>query len=139
MTIKDEGLLSVLDELTALHGAEPMDDVAIAWQKVVRKFTPLIGPSSVLLILERSLESNRTAISWLPAGVLPAGPDAAVERLRASMAQQSPTDILAAHRAILATFSELMATLIGARLTIQFLRAALHVDGAESPTEESER
>lgn len=137
MTIKDEGLLSVLDALTALHGAEPMDDVAIAWQKVVRKFTPLIGASSVLLILERSLESNRKAFSWLPAGVLPASPDAAVERLRASMAQQSPADVLAAHRALLSTFSDLMTTLIGARLTIQFLRAALHIDGVTGLPEEN--
>lgn len=137
MTIKDEGLLSVLDALTALHGAEPMDDVAIAWQKVVRKFTPLIGASSVLLILERSLESNRKAFSWLPAGVLPVRPDAAVEQLHASMAQQSPADILAAHRALLSTFSDLMTTLIGARLTIQFLRAALHIDGVTGLPEEN--
>ena len=139
MTIKDEGLLSVLAELTALHGTEPMADVAMAWQKVVRKFTPLIGPSSVLLILERSLESNRTAFSWLPAGVLPPGPDAAVARLCDSMKPHPPAEILAAHRALLAAFSDLMTTLIGARLTIQFLRAALHVDGVDSPTEENLR
>jgi hypothetical protein len=137
MTIKDEGLLSVLDELAALRGPELIDDVAIAWQKVVRKFTPLIGATSVLLILGRSLEHNRTAFMWLPAGVLPAGPDAAVERMRASIAGRLPADILAAHRAILATFSDLMTTLIGARLTMQFLRAAFPVDGLESPNEEN--
>ena len=139
MTIKDEGLLSVLDELAALRGPELIDDVAIAWQKVVRKFTPLIGATSVLLILERSLERNRTAFAWLPAGVLPAGPDAAIERVRASIAARLPADVLAAHRAILATFSDLMTTLIGARLTMQFLRAALHVDGVAGLPEESVR
>jgi len=139
MTIKDEGLLSMLDELTALRGPELIDDVAIAWQKVVRKFTPLIGATSVLLILERSLEHNRTAFAWLPAGVLPAGPDAAVERMRASMALRLPAEILAAHRAILGAFSDLMTTLIGARLTMQFLRAAFLVDGVESLPEENVR
>jgi hypothetical protein len=137
MTIKDEGLLSVLDALTALRGPEPMDDVAIAWQKVVRKFTPLIGATSVLLILERSFEHNRPAFSWLPGGVLPPGPEVSVTRLRASMTARAPAEILAAHRALLATFSDLMTTLIGARLTIQFLRAALHIDGVTGLPEEN--
>lgn len=139
MTIKDEGLLSVLDELTALRGPELMEDVAAAWQKVVRKFTPLIGASSVLLILERSFEHNRMVFSWLPAGVLPPGPDVAVKNLRASMEPHPPAEILAAHRALLATFSDLMTTLIGARLTIQFLRAALPVDGVAGLSEENRR
>jgi hypothetical protein len=139
MTIKDEGLLSVLGEMAALRGPELIDDVAIAWQKVVRKFTPLIGATSVLLILGRSLEHSRTAFAWLPAGSLQARPDATVERMRASMAPRLPAEILAAHSAILATFSDLMTTLIGARLTMQFLRAAFPVDGVDSPTEENVR
>ena len=60
----------------------------------------------------------------------------AVERLRACMATRATDDILAAHRAILTTFIDLMTTLIGARLTVQFMRAAFPADSAGSTTEE---
>jgi hypothetical protein len=139
MTMTDEGLLPLPGQLTAPAGPDLIDDVAAAWQKIIRKFTPLIGASSVLLILERSLDQHRTAFGWLPAGALPTRPDAAVERLRASMARRPHADILAAHPAILATFSKLMTTLIGAGLTVQFLRAAFPVDAVKSTSEENRR
>jgi hypothetical protein len=137
MTIKDELLLSVMGHITATGGAALADDVTLSWLKIVRKFSPLIGANSVLLIFERSLENNLTTFGWLPALMQPSQPDTAVERLRTSMASRPSKDILAAHRAILTTFIDLMTTLIGARLTIQFLQAAFPADGAGSTTEEN--
>lgn len=137
MTIKDELLLSLMRHVTASPGAALAGDIGLFWMKVVRKFAPLIGSSSVLLIFERSLENNLSSFDWLPAQILPAQPDTAVERPRTSMAGRPPDDILAAHRAILTTFIDLMTTLIGARLTVQFLRAAFPANAADSNNEEN--
>jgi hypothetical protein len=137
MTVKDELLLALMRHVAAEHGAALMDNVSLSWLKIVRKFSPLIGATSVLLIFERSLGNNLATFDWLPALVLPAQPETAVERLRASMTARSSDDILAAHRAILTTFIDLMTALIGARLTIQFLRAAFPADDAGSTTEEN--
>ncbi len=137
MTINDELLQSVMGHVTANRGVALADDITLAWLTIVRKFSPLIGASSVLLIFERSLENNCARFDWLPALELPSQPDTAVERLRTSMAARTSDDILAAHRAILTTFIDLMTTLIGARLTIQFLQAAFPADVAGSTTEEN--
>lgn len=137
MTIKDELLLSLMGQVTASRGAALADDITLSWQKIVRKFGPLIGANSVLLIFERSLENNLATFGWLPALVSPAQPGTAVARLRISMAARPSDEILAAHRAILTTFIDLMTTLIGARLTIQFLQAAFPADEAGSNTEEN--
>jgi len=137
MTNKDALLLSLMGHVSASRGAALSDDITLDWLRIVRKFSPLIGANSVLLIFERSLENNLATFGWLPALLLPAQPDTAVERLRTSMAARPASDILAAHRAILTTFIDLMTTLIGARLTIQFLQAAFPADGAGSNTEEN--
>ena len=137
MTIKDQLLLSLMGQVTASRDAALADDITLCWLKIVRKFSPLIGANSVRLIFERSLENNLATFDWLPALVSPSQPDTAVERLRTSMTARPSIDILAAHRAILNTFIDLMTTLIGARLTIQFLQAAFPADVAGSNTEEN--
>lgn len=136
MTTKDDLLLSIMRHASASGGAALADEVALCWLKIVRKFAPLIGANSVLLIFERSLDNNLAAFAWLPEVVMPSRPDTAVERLRTSMVARPAGEILLAHRAILTTFFDLMTTLIGARLTMQFLRAAFPADDADSTTEE---
>lgn len=136
MTNKDELLLSMMAHVTARRGPALADDISASWLKIVRKFGPLIGPYSVLMIVERSLDHNLAAFDWLPVLVVPSQPDSAVERLGASMAARTASDMLAAHRAILTTFIDLMTTLIGARLTFQFLRAAFSAGSADSISEE---
>lgn len=137
MTIKDEQLLSLMRHILA-NGAGTVspEHVTLAWLKIMRKFTPLIGANSVLLMFDRSLDNNLAEFPWLPALALPMQADHAVELLRTSLATRQRDDILAAHGAILTTFIDLITTLIGTRLTIQFLRAAFSADEASGNPEE---
>lgn len=138
MTIDDALLHALMRHVSTHRGAAALaDDISLSWLKIVRKFAPLIGANSVLLIFERSLQHNMTAFDWLPEVAFPTQPEAAVERLRACMATRASDELFAAHRAVLATFADLMTTLIGARLTVQFLRAAFPADDADSSTEEN--
>lgn len=137
MTIKDEQLLSLMQHIVPNgSGAVSPEIITLAWLKIMRKFTPLIGANSVLLMFERSLDTHLADYPWLPVLPLPIQPDHAVELLRASMATRHGDDILIAHRAILTTFIDLITTLIGTRLTIQFLRAAFSADEASGNPEE---
>ena len=136
MTVKDELVQSLMAHVATGTGTVLADNVTESWLSIVRKFSPLIGATSVLLIFERSLDSNSAAFSWLPVLPFPAQPDTAIERLHASMAALPDDTILAAHRALLVTFIDLMTTLIGARLTVQFLRAAFPAVSPGSNTEE---
>lgn len=136
MIIKDELLLLLMEPLAADGGPASPDDLTLIWLKIVRKFTPLIGAHSVLLMLERSLDSQVAHFPWLPSLNLPMQPDTAIDALRTSMTTHESGTILAAHRAILDSFIDLITTLIGTRLTIQFVRAAFPADEASSNSDE---
>jgi hypothetical protein len=135
MTFNDELVQSLTARMMA-SGPVLVDEIAGSWLNIVRKFSPLIGATSVLVIFERTLTTNAAAFPWLPVIPFPAQPDTAVEHLRASMASVSDDAILTAHRVLLTTFIDLMTTLIGARLTVQFLHAAFPAPDADSNTEE---
>lgn len=136
MTIKDMQLLSLMEQLAPAGGSASSDDIARVWLTIMHKFTPLIGANSMLLMFERSLEFHQSAFGWLPVLLLPMHTDGAIEQLRKSMENRTGDTIAAVHHAILLTFIDLMTTLIGTRLTIQFLRAAFPADGASGTTEE---
>lgn len=135
MSIKDELLLSLMAPLTADGGSPLPADIASLWLKIVRKFAPLIGADSLLVILERSFDDHADDFPWLPALNPLMQPDTAIDALLISMTPRSNDDILAAHNAILASYIDMIATLIGMRLTVQFLRAALPADDASNPEE----
>lgn len=108
--------------------------VLAIWNRITRKFAPLLGPGSADLLFTRSLDENRSSFPWLPIAD-PAG-DTSYDGLEASLAQRSPDEISAATRALLASYIDLLTTLIGARLTNQFLRSAFPADEAERKKEE---
>lgn len=139
MIIKDELLLSLMEPLASDGEMPSPDDIVLIWLKIVRKFTPLIGATSVLLMLERSLDTHVRNFPWLPALTLPMQPDDAIKFLRTSMSAHPGEDILGAHRAILHSFIDLITTLIGTRLTLQFLRATFPANEANSNAEETPR
>jgi hypothetical protein len=137
MTGKDELLLALMEQVASGGDTALVDQVVRSWQNIARRFSPLIGASSVLLLFERSIESNRAHFAWLPVLPFPAQPETAFDHLHAGMAGLPHATVLTAHRALLATFIDLMTALIGARLTIQFLRAALPAASASSNPEEN--
>jgi hypothetical protein len=106
-----------------------MEAVSI-WLRLARKFGPLVGPSSVKLIMARSVESNLSGFPWLASVVhRPDLVDPPYSALLALMEERQPSDVVAATRAMLSTYIYQLTTLIGLRLTEQFLRAAFPGDG----------
>lgn len=132
MSINDELLYAVTGQMTPARGAALADDAVLAWERILRKFGPLIGVNSTELLLERSMEG--AGLARLPSAS--AGHGTALVRLHASLAARPPEDIIAAQRAMLTMFIEMVSTLIGARLTVQFLRAAFPAAPTDSSTEE---
>jgi hypothetical protein len=137
MTIKEELSISLMGQLAAAGPLVTADDITLAWLTILRKFAPLIGAHSVLLMFERSVDTQLAHFAWLPKLALPMQPEAAIDQLRISMATRANGEMLTAHRAVLATFVDLITTLIGSRLTVQFLGAAFPAVEANSLTEEN--
>lgn len=127
MAITNEHLREMMKRMQARHaGTDAIAVTAVAigiWEQLALKFIPMIGLGSVRLIYTRSLELNKSAFPWLPAAL------AGVEQspfatLKMSLERREPAEVIAANCALLNSFIDVLATLIGVRLTLQFLRAA---------------
>jgi hypothetical protein len=137
-----EQLLAIIDTMKARHAADQdlSIDVAIeSWETLTRTFGALLGPGGVRLIYLRCVDNTRSAFPWLPA---PPEHNAAMPTLtllKTSLQSREYAEAMAASDALLDSFITLLSTLIGARLTIQFLRSAFPNDCPnENPQENPE-
>ena len=103
-----------------------------AWHALFRKIGPLLGPLSADLLFARSLIVNEAAFPWLPR-VAPGASRTAFEQFERSLANRAPEEIVAANRALLSTYTTVLAGLIGDGLATRFLGAAF--PGVETNTE----
>lgn len=128
MQIDNAQLTAIISQLQARHATPDAATVLQAnatWETLARKFGNLIGQGGIELILGRSLDRVRHQYPWLPPLK-----DARFAALRACFDQQAPADALAANSALLDAFINMLASLIGAGLTVQFLRSAVADDSA---------
>ena len=142
MPLKNKSLQQVIKKLQARHaGTDAMALSASAiriWEQLTSKFMPMIGPGSVRLIYSRSLELNKSAFPWLPAASAPDMDESPFAALKVGLEGLQPDEAVAANCALLDTFIHLLATLIGAHLTIQFLRSAFPDDAPPENPQESQ-
>jgi hypothetical protein len=119
----------------ASEGAAPQriaESAQAIWLEVGAALTPIIGPRGVGALFTRSVNLLSADYAWLRAaydGSLNQGPFAV---LGAAMSRQSASDAAGANGALLQTFYNLLANLIGGSLTTQLLQPALdsHSTGA---------
>lgn len=135
MSISNDLLSAIMKGMDVDRGWATAERALAIWNRITRKFGPLLGPGSADLLFTRSLDENRVRFPWLPIPD-PDGADSFYEGLEASLTQRPPDEILASTRALLETYIDLLTTLIGARLTNQFLRSAFPTDEAERNKEE---
>ena len=128
MPTDNEQLRKIIKEIQARHSGTDARAVAAAaidiWGQLAFKFVPLLGPNSVNSIYARSLEFNKPAFPWLPASLRQDVAELPFTVLKESFELRPADEIIRANNALLDTFINLLATLIGARLVIPFLRSA---------------
>lgn len=95
--------------------------VSRTWQFMAAQLEPVIGVRGVNVLLDRALYMTGKNFPWLAqVGPLEAGADP-LTRLRARFASHDATDVADAGCALLITFTELLASLIGEPLTERLL------------------
>lgn len=104
------------------NAAQIADAIVSAWQEIETVLSPIVGQRGVAMLYKRSLYLIGPAHPWL-AG-MQEGVQTAVDlaALKSVFAQQSSTDAAAAGVALLQTFYDLLASLVGPALTEQLLR-----------------
>jgi hypothetical protein len=135
MSIKNDLLSAIMRGMDAGRGLATAGGSLAVWNRIARKFSPLLGPASASLLFTRSLDKNRAAFPWLPAAD-PSGEDVSFHALETILKERSPEEIVASTRALLDTYIDMLTTLIGARLTNQFLRSAFPADDADKEMKE---
>jgi hypothetical protein len=95
--------------------AESAADAALAvWREVFAALAPVIGTGGVSALLRRSVHLRQADLPGLTMSAREAGDLGA---LHAALLAQTPATAQAAHDALLETFVDLLATLIGPALT----------------------
>ena len=141
MPTDNEQLRKIIKEIQARHSGTDARAVAAAaidiWGQLAFKFVPLLGPNSVNSIYARSLECNKPTFPWLPASLRQDVAELPFNILKASFELRQADEIIRANNALLDTFINLLATLIGARLVIPFLRSAFPHQAHQKNTQEN--
>lgn len=112
--------------LTQRAGGDP-DASAIAqatldtWHQVADRLAPVIGARGVDALLSRSLHLTNRAFPWLAITGSDGDSVALLASLKTRLAGAETTAAAQAGHALLATFTELLATLIGESLTERLL------------------
>jgi hypothetical protein len=91
------------------------------WRKVAVRLAPLIGPRGVDVLFRRALHQTSAAYPWLASAEAYADSAAALASLKARLVGQNSGMAAEASAALLLTFIELLATLIGEALTEHLL------------------
>jgi hypothetical protein len=116
-------LSDITHELRAAPAGMAAQEATVIWQRLAHKFVPLIGPSSVQLIVCRTIDANHPAHPWLGISANPGMATPPYVGLRDALAAAADDDVHAATDAMLMTYVSQLNTLIGARLTEHFLRS----------------
>lgn len=134
MPTHKQWLLQIIRHMHARHAGTDADtdagtDTGAAaainiWEQLARTFIPMIGPGGVSLIVARSVERNKLAYPWLPGALAPDLSQSIFGVLKICFEHRQAAEVIEANVALLDTFIDMMATLIGESLTIQFLRSA---------------
>lgn len=117
----------LLSDITHTLRSAPATDAAheaiVILQQLERKFGPLIGRSSVQWIVARSIDASQATFPWLGPFANPGVSTPPYDGLRAVMEGAEREAIVAATSAMLTAYLNQLITLIGVRLTEQFVRA----------------
>jgi hypothetical protein len=115
-------ITSVGADLDATHVA---DSVVSVLRGIEDALTPIIGVRGVAALYARTLFLVSQDFTWLSITPPSVNDPMDLQLLHARVAAQSPADSVASSRAIIDTFHELLAGMIGLGLTERLLRTVL--------------
>jgi hypothetical protein len=111
-----QAISAVIAARATINGAGAVD----IWPQIAAQLVPVIGARGVDVLFHRALQQTSIAYPWLKIAGDHRGL-AALEGLRKCLASQEKTSAAKASHALLVTFIELLATLIGESLTARLL------------------
>jgi hypothetical protein len=131
----------ILEVLTPRPGEpdarrEMADRLLWSWQQIALHLTPLIGEAGFQSLYARTVHLAIPHVAGLRPAPKSTSFDAALERLKEDLESLAPVDAERAGQMLLATFTELLSTLIGEALTARILRSSWTGKAGDSHAQE---
>ncbi|MEH6436517.1 hypothetical protein [Massilia sp. DD77] len=131
MPIETKLLASIMARLEPRGEPATAANAVAVWRTLFDRFAPLLGPLSTLALFERSLAQHVGRFPWLPQLGPTLFPAQAFDVFSRSLDGQTPEHIAAANRALLVTYTDDLADLIGPSLANRFLLSAFPPDDGQ--------
>jgi hypothetical protein len=112
---------------------------ASTWREIHSVLSSIIGPGGVAALYQRSLYVTRAAYPCLGAVREDALRSADFAALQVVLSQQTIEQAVAANAAVLQTFCDLLASLVGVPLTERLLRSVRNLPSGGPAVQESSR
>jgi hypothetical protein len=126
MTIDDMPQRQTLISGLISQGPEQVANITLqSWKSMASELIPLIGKDGFAILFDRSLYITQSSFPWLAYGQAAQPADPEFTSLKMSLEGRDLAEAAEASEALLATFVNLLETLIGERLTARILRSAL--------------
>ncbi len=106
----------------AIEASQVADAAVVTWRAVDAVLSPIIGPRGAAALYKRSLYLARSQHPWLAAVHEDTRQPGDFTPLHAALVRQPGVAAAAAHEALLQTYRDILARLIGAPLTERLLR-----------------
>lgn len=117
--------------------AQIAEAVVSTWQEIDAALTPIIGQRGVAALHKRSLYLTGAAHPWLAGMHEGVQSTMDLATLKSVLAQQSSADAEAGGGALLQTFHELLASLVGPSLTERLLRSVWANSSSGPPAQDT--
>jgi len=121
----------IIESLMARHTEKVADAAVHLWQQMATEVISIVGEGGFNSLYARSVFLSQTTFPWLAAGSLSSLPDCRFAELKTSLEAQTPAQASEANSLLLVNFTDILASLIGEKLTTIILRSAWGNDASD--------
>jgi hypothetical protein len=126
----------IMKILTPQPPGKAVDAAIHVWEQMASQIIRIVGEDDFNSLYARSLFLSQAKFPWLSTGSLTPNAVHRFEELKTSLEAQAPAQASEANSLLLITFIEILASLIGARLTSHILQLAWGINTGNSRDKE---
>ncbi len=126
----------IIKSLMAQHTDRVADVTINLWEQLASEIISIIGEGGFNSLYARSVFLTQPAFPWLAASALSPQTDHRLKELKTSLEGQTPAQASEANSLLLITFTDILASLIGERLTTSILRSAWGLSASDKAGDE---
>jgi hypothetical protein len=126
----------IIKSLPLLQTESISEGAVLIWEQMATQIVSIVGEGGFNSLYSRSLALTQSAYFWLEFDPHTTQTEQRFSELKMCLERQTPEHASAANLLLLITFTDILASLIGERLTTSILRLAWENDAADSDSKE---